>query len=100
MVEAALYTNVGDIMAGIQRVVAWHVHLISWGVSEARLAAIMDGINRRYDALMPGELRSSTARPARSRPRRAGSSRRSRRFGPAIWCGCVTCWPTKALTVC
>ena len=54
MVEPALYTNVGDIMAGIRRVVAWHVHVISWGVSEARLAAIMDGINRRYDALLPG----------------------------------------------
>jgi hypothetical protein len=54
MVEAALYSNVGDIMAGVRRVVAWHVHVISWGVSEARLTAIMDCINRRYDALLPG----------------------------------------------
>jgi hypothetical protein len=54
MVEAALYTNVGDVMAGVRRVVAWHVHLISWGMSEARQTALMDGINRRYDALLPG----------------------------------------------
>src|SRR3954466_1674520 len=54
MVEPALYTNVGDIMAGVRRVVSWHVHAIAWGVIEARLAAIKDGINNRYEALLPG----------------------------------------------
>jgi hypothetical protein len=54
MVEAALYTNFGHVSAGFWRVVAWHVYLLAWGVSEAQLAPVMDNINRRYEALLPG----------------------------------------------
>ena len=54
MVEPAFYTNVGDIMAGVRRVVSWHVHVIGWGVAAPRLTEIMSGINDRYDALLPG----------------------------------------------
>ena len=53
MVEPAFYTNVGDIMAGVRRVVSWHVHVIGWGVAAPRLTEIMSGINDRYAAYYP-----------------------------------------------
>ncbi len=54
MVEAALYTNVGLIRAGMKRAVSWHVHLIVWDASEARLGALCAGINSRHATLLPG----------------------------------------------
>ncbi len=54
MVEAALYTNLSALMSGHQRTVSWHAHLIVWGAGEARVQQIMNGINQRYVALLPG----------------------------------------------
>ncbi|MBB2962528.1 hypothetical protein [Methylobacterium sp. R2-1] len=54
MVEAALYTNVGVVWAGMDRAVSWHVHLILWGPSESWLAERCRVINARYHTLVPG----------------------------------------------
>ena len=54
MTEAALYTNVGVVRAGMKRAVSWHVHLIVWGVGEERLAALIASLNTRRRTLVPG----------------------------------------------
>ena len=54
MVEAALYTNVGLVKAGMKRAVSWHIHMIVWGVSEARLVELIASLNARRRTLVPG----------------------------------------------
>lgn len=65
MVEAALYTNVGVVWAGMDRAVSWHVHLILWGTSESWLADRCDAINARYRTLLPGVTAAHYRRLAR-----------------------------------
>ena len=54
MVEAALYTNVGLLRHGLQRAVSWHVHLLVWGITAAKMTELRDGINRSARTMIPG----------------------------------------------
>lgn len=54
MVEAALYTNVGAILGGPDRVVSFHTHAVVWGATAADLDALIMAVNADESALVPG----------------------------------------------
>ena len=54
MIEPAYYGNVGVAKDGGSRAVSWHAHLILWGASRARLAALIESVSRRKLTLVPG----------------------------------------------
>lgn len=54
MVEAALYSNVGLVLNGLQKVVSWHTHLLLWGVTAQRMTKLRDRINQRVSTMIPG----------------------------------------------
>jgi hypothetical protein len=54
MVEAALYTNIGAVLGGPDRVVSFHIHAITWGATEDQLDKIVNAVNAEEEALVPG----------------------------------------------
>ncbi len=56
MVEAALFGNFGVVVPTRNRMVSWHVHLLVWGVTEARMTETIAVINSKYNSLVPGIL--------------------------------------------
>ncbi|WP_432287675.1 hypothetical protein SLT36_11960 [Aminobacter sp. BA135] len=54
IVEAAYYSNYSSVPGVPGATVSWHVHAVIWGCDESSLKAVVQAVNRDYDALLPG----------------------------------------------
>jgi hypothetical protein len=54
MVEAALYTNKSLKLEEREPTVSWHVHILAWDVTRAKLRGLVDEISTEHQSLIEG----------------------------------------------